>query len=77
MYDDKRILEIIQEFQKALKDADNFAEPRSSMEALKEYRKMWKSFRGNGANMLGLVNFLFDVESKKHSYWGSATVDME
>ena len=77
MYDDKRILEITEEFQKVLKNADNFSESRNMMEALKEYRKMWASFRGTGANMLGLVNFLLDVESKKHSYWGSSTVDME
>ena len=77
MYDEKRIQEIINEFQKVLVVADNFTESNNSRQALKEYRKMWASFRGTGANMLGLVNFLLDVENKKHSYWGSATVDME
>ena len=77
MYDDKRILEIIEEFQKVLKDADNFSESRNMTEALKEYRKMWASFRGTGANMLGLVNFLLDVSKEKNKNWGSTTVDME
>ena len=77
MYDSKRILEITEEFQKVLKDADNFNESRNMAEALKEYRKMWASFRGTGANMLGLVNFLLDVSKEKNKNWGSATVDME
>ena len=77
MYDEKRINQILTEFQEVLKDADNFSESRNMTEALKEYRKMWASFRGTGANMLGLVNFLLDVEKKRHSYWGATTVDME
>ena len=77
MYDSKRILEITEEFQKVLKDADNFSESRNMAEALKEYRKMWASFRGTGANMLGLVNFLLDVSKEKNKNWGSTTVDME
>ena len=77
MYDSKRILEITEEFQKVLKDADNFSESRNMTEALKEYRKMWASFRGTGANMLGLVNFLLDVSKEKNKNWGSTTVDME
>ena len=77
MYDSKRILEITEEFQKVLKDADNFSESRNMAEALKEYRKMWGSFRGTGANMLGLVNFLLDVSKEKNKNWGSTTVDME
>ena len=77
MYDSKRILEITEEFQKVLKDADNFSESRNMAEALKEYRKRWASSRGTGANMLGLVNFLLDVSKEKNKNWGSTTVDME
>ena len=77
MYDKKRIDEILTEIQEALVIADNFSAPVSPQQAIKEYKKIWTLFRGTGANLLGLTNFLLDTLEEKNKDWGSATVDME
>mgnify|MGYP003389382615 CR=1 FL=1 len=60
MYDNERMDQILKEFQEALVIADNFSEPVSTKEALKEYKKIWTLFRGTGANLLGLTYFLLN-----------------
>lgn len=66
MYDDKRINQILEEFQEALLVADNFSAPVSPQQAIKEYKKIWSLFRGTGANLLGLTNFLLDKSKEEN-----------
>ena len=66
MYDNERINEILTEMQEALVIADNFSEPHSPQQAIKEYKKIWILFRKTGANLLGLTNFLLDNSEEKN-----------
>jgi len=65
MYDKERINQILTEMQEALVIADNFSEPLSSRQAIKEYKKIWTLFRKTSANLLGLTNFLLDNSEEK------------
>ena len=76
MYDNERINQILKEFQDALVIADNFSEPNSPKQAIKEYKKIWTLFRGTGANLLGLTYSLLNKPEDKNK-WVSTTVDME
>ena len=66
IYDKERINQILTEIQEALVIADNFSESTNTKQTLKEYKKIWMLFRGTGANLLGLTNFLLNKPEDKN-----------
>ena len=61
VYPAETVIEIIEEFQDLLKDADNF--PRDK--APNDYREFWSGLRGRGSRLLGLANHLIELLNKK------------
>ena len=61
LYTSERITEIMKNFQKALQNADNF--PKN--DDPKNYRQFWVAFRGEGAALFGLTNYLLEETSVK------------
>ena len=61
IYSSERITEIMKDFQQALQNADNF--PKN--DDPKNYRQFWVSFRGEGASLFGLTNYLLKETSVK------------
>ena len=61
LYTSERITEIIKDFQQALQNADNF--PKN--DDPKNYHQFWVTFRGEGATLFGLTNYLLEKTSVK------------
>jgi len=57
LYSEKKQKEIINKFQALLKKADNF--PRDQDPS--DYKVFWVALRGEGANLLGLTNYLLSM----------------
>ena len=61
LYTSERITEIMKDFQQALQNADNF--PKN--DDPKNYHQFWVAFRGEGASLFGLTNYLLEKTSVK------------
>jgi len=57
MYTEERAKEILDAFTTVLVKADNF----SSDNDPKEYRQFWIALRREGANLLGVSKYLFEI----------------
>ena len=61
MYEPKRVIEIMENFQKRLVEADNFPKDQDP----KDYKKFWIALRGDGAALFGLTTFLLEQIKEK------------
>ena len=63
MYEPERIIEIMENFQKILVEADNFPSEQDP----KDYKKFWNALRGEGAAIFGLTTYLLDNLKEKNN----------
>ena len=61
MYEPKRVIEIMENFQKRLVEADNFPKDQDP----KDYKKFWSALRGDGGALFGLTTNLLDNLKEK------------